>query len=62
MTGFFADMGIDFFMEHERRSAIMPFVHIHPQYELYFCTDNVEQTSVINGVKYVYKYPCAILS
>lgn len=40
----------------------MKHTHAHPQYELYLCTDNVRQKSVINGMEYVYQYPCAILS
>ena len=40
----------------------MFFSHTHPQYELYFCVDNVRQKSVVNGVEYDYKYPCVIIS
>lgn len=40
----------------------MAYSHTHPQFEIYFCSDNVEQRSVINGVEYTYKYPCAIIS
>jgi AraC-like DNA-binding protein len=40
----------------------MPVPHIHSHYEVYFCPGNVIQRSVINGVEYDYKYPCAIIS
>ena len=36
--------------------------HIHPQYELYFCPEDIEQLSIVNGVEYRYKYPCVIIS
>ena len=42
--------------------ATMDHSHVHPQYELFFCTEEVSQKSVINGVEYRYKYPCVIIS
>ena len=36
--------------------------HIHPYYEIYFCTEGIAQSSVINGVEYVYDHPCVIIS
>ena len=42
--------------------SVMPTPHVHAKYELYFCPENIRQKSVINGVEYEYKFPCAILS
>lgn len=62
MSGFLSDMGMDLVIDHFTGLSVMPYTHTHPQYELYFCPENVEQNSVINGMEYVYRYPCAILS
>lgn len=62
MSGFLSDMGMDLVIDHFTGLSVMPYTHTHPQYELYFCPENVEQNSVINGVEYTYRYPCVILS
>ncbi|MBR2354217.1 MAG: helix-turn-helix transcriptional regulator [Clostridia bacterium] len=62
MEIFLTDFGTTFRMEHFSGLSVMRYAHIHAQYELYFCTEDVEQRSVINGVEYVYQYPCVILS
>ncbi len=62
MGGFLSNMGEDFVLDHFIKPAVMRYTHIHPQYEMYFCPENLAQTSVINGVEYSYRYPCAILS
>ncbi len=62
MGGFLTDFDTKFRMEHFVGISVMRYAHVHSQYELYFCTENVKQKSVINGVEYEYKYPCAILS
>lgn len=60
--GFLSDYGNKIKIEHSSGISVMYNTHLHPQYELYFCPDNIEQESVINGQKYRYCYPCAILS
>ena len=62
MGKFLTDLGTNFRVEHYSGLSVMKHAHIHAQYELYFCTENVEQKSVINGMEYVYRYPCVILS
>ncbi len=62
MGSFLTDLGTNFRVEHYSGLSVMKHAHVHAQYELYFCTENVEQKSVINGVEYVYRYPCVILS
>lgn len=62
MNAFLADNQCDISLNHWSSPAEMCFSHTHPQYEIYFCADNVEQKSVINGVEYRYKYPCVIIS
>ena len=62
MNAFLADNLCDISLQHWSSFGEMKFSHTHPQYELYFCSDDVEQKSIINGEEYVYRYPCAILS
>ena len=62
MSGFLVDFGSDVRIEHYTKKTVMKHTHTHPHYELYLCTENVRQKSVINGAEYVYHYPCAILS
>ena len=49
-------------MLHMKGISVMPYAHVHPTWELYLCPGTVRQRSVINGVEYTYRYPCAILS
>lgn len=60
--GFLSSEGVNLKIDHFSKPSIMRNTHVHSQYELYFCPENIHQTSVINGVMYSYKYPCAILS
>ena len=60
--GFLSVEGVNLRVDHFSTPFVMRNTHVHSQYELYFCPDDIEQTSVINGVGYSYKYPCAILS
>jgi hypothetical protein len=53
---------VDIEVCHYTHKSVMHHSHVHPQYELYFCTVDVEQLSVVNGVEYKYKYPCVIIS
>ena len=62
MSGFLMDLGSRLQLEHYTLPSVMAYTHVHPQYELYFCPQAIEQTSVINGIAYCYCYPCVILS
>ena len=62
MGGFLSDMGSKLRLDHWVSTSVMKHTHVHPQYEVYFCSDDISQTSVINGVMYEYHYPSAILS
>ena len=59
---FLADAGNEIQLCHWTEPNYMFFSHTHPQYELYFCVENIRQKSVVNGVEYDYKYPCIIIS
>lgn len=59
---FLADAGNEITFDYWTNPSAMFFSHTHPQYELYFCSENVSQTSVVNGVEYNYRYPCVIIS
>ena len=61
-NAFLADNLCDISLHHWTNISEMRHSHTHPQYEVYFCSDNVEQKSVINGAEYEYKYPCVIIS
>ncbi len=52
----------DFSVYYYTGIHVMPIPHIHDHYEVYFCPEGALQRSVINGVEYDYKYPCAIIS
>ena len=62
MGKFLTDLDTTFRADHFSGLHVMKYAHVHAQYELYFCTENVEQKSVINGEEYIYQYPCVILS
>lgn len=62
MNAFLADNLCEISLHHWTNFSEMAFSHTHPQFEIYFCSDNVEQKSVINGAEYSYKYPCVIIS
>ena len=62
LKGFLSDEGLDLKVTHMSGISIMYHSHIHMQWELYFCPENISQCSVINGESYTYKYPCAILT
>ncbi len=65
IKGFLQDeleYGQEFTVRRYTGHHVMPIPHIHAHYEIYFCPENVAQRSVINGVEYNYKYPCAIIS
>ena len=53
---------VDIALCHYTTPNEMPASHIHPQYEIYFCVDSVEQRMVINGTEFVYNHPCVIIS
>ena len=60
--GFLTVEDVNLKIDHFKTPSVMRNTHVHSQYELYFCPEDIEQFSVINGVEYSYKYPCAILS
>ena len=62
INAFLADNLCDISLHHWTNFSEMPYSHTHPQFEIYFCSDNVEQKSVINGAEYRYKHPSVIIS
>lgn len=60
--GFLSDKGSELKITHTYGISVMHHSHIHMQWELYFCPENISQSAVINGESYVYKHPCAILT
>ena len=60
--GFLSSDGLNLKIDHYVQPSVMRNTHVHSLYELYFCPEDIVQESVINGVRYSYKYPCAILS
>ena len=62
MKGFLLDMGMGVSYSYRDDLSVMYHIHVHPQFELYLCVDDVTQHSVVNGASYSCEYPCAILS
>ena len=62
MNAFLADNQTALSLNHWTSPSKMLYSHTHPQFELYFCSDNVKQKSVINGAEYLYEHPCVIIS
>lgn len=60
--GFLSDYGDGVKYEYHDFPSVMPAAHVHPQYEIYFCPESIEQVTVINGVEYKYKHPAVIIS
>lgn len=60
--GFLSDYGDGVKYDHFNFPSVMPSTHVHPQYEIYFCPENIEQITVVNGVEYRYKHPAVIIS
>lgn len=60
--GFLSNMGEKLIVQKISGYSVMDYTHIHPQYEIYFCPERVSQKSIINGIEYNYKFPCAIIS
>lgn len=61
-NGFLCDENVKMKIMYFSGFSVMTHAHVHSQWELYFCPDRVWQSSVINGVSYDYRFPCAILS
>lgn len=59
---FFADMGEVPYSEQGVEPRVMNYLHLHPQYEVYFCFDAVEQHMMINGKEYRRDTPCVVIS
>ena len=62
MAGFLVDEDNEIKMFHVTHVAVMNHSHVHPQYELFFCSEDVAQKAVINGVEYYFSHPCVIIS
>ena len=62
MSGFLVDEENEIKMFHVSHVSVMNHSHVHPQYELFFCSEAVEQKAVINGVEYKFSHPCVIIS
>ena len=62
MSGFLVDEENEIKIFHVTNVSVMNHSHVHPQYELFFCSENVAQKSIINGVEYNYTHPCVIIS
>lgn len=60
--GFVSDLGMELQITHMIGASVMHYSHLHPQWELYFCPESIEQSAVISGVRYTFRHPCAILS
>ena len=60
--GFLDNMGTKLIVQKLTGYSVMDYSHIHPQYEIYFCPTATKQKSIINGIEYIYKYPCVIIS
>ncbi len=59
---FLTDMGDTPYTEAGDYPFKMNYLHLHPQYEIYFCPYAVEQHMVINGKEYRRNTPCVIVS
>lgn len=62
MSGFLVDEDNVIKMFHVTNVSVMNHSHVHPQYELFFCSEDVTQKAVVNGVEYVFSHPCVIIS
>ena len=62
MSGFLVDEENDIKIFHVTHVSVMKHSHVHPQYELFFCTEAIDQKAVINGVEYFFSHPCVIIS
>jgi len=59
---FLNNLGNDLIVQRLTGASVMHYSHIHPQYEIYFCPENIRQYSIINGIEYNYQFPCVIIS
>lgn len=59
---FFTDMGESPYAEYSDWPHVMNYLHLHPQYEVYFCPHAIEQHLVINGREYRRNTPCVVIS
>ena len=60
--GILQEYNAEIFMARKTGVSIMYAPHIHRNYELYFCPENITQKTVICGKEYEYTYPSAIIS
>ena len=61
-NGFLENLGNELLVQKMTGISVMDTFHIHPQYEIYFCPENIRQRSIINGIEYEYKHAAVILS
>ena len=59
---FFSDMGENLSSEYATAPGVMNHLHLHPQYEVYFCRDAIEQNIIINGKVFRCNSPCVVIS
>jgi AraC-like DNA-binding protein len=59
---FFTDMGESPYAEYSDWPHVMNYLHLHPQYEVYFCPRAIEQHLMINGREYRRNTPCVVIS
>ncbi len=59
---FFTDMGDTPYSEYSTEPKVMNYLHLHPQYEVYFCPLAIEQQMMINGKEYRRQSPCVVIS
>ena len=51
MSGFLVDEENEIKLFHVTNVSVMKHSHVHPQYELFFCSEEIEQKAVVNGVE-----------
>ena len=59
---FLSDKGMTPHTQYKEEPRVMHFLHLHPQYEVYFCPRKTNQQLVLNGKEYVCDTPCVVIS
>ena len=59
---FLSDKGMQPYTQYQDEPREMHFLHLHPQYEIYFCPRRIDQRLVLNGKEYVSHTPCVVIS
>lgn len=50
------------YSEYDTVPKVMNYLHLHPQYEVYFCPRAIEQDIMINGKEYRRNTPCIVIT